>query len=214
VLDAWERLAQELGRLPTREEVVRRAVPQLIEQERWADHRDRAERAAREVLEALDRKRLPLANDREDEEGEERKPGITPPSPGPGPEEVVINSEQIQAWCQQACKILGPEQGQKWVVAFVLHERKLERTPWEEIAGWLREPDSLVHKFWGTVWEAYGLNGCVPGSWREIQELFAVPPPILSDDLTKSSANLRQWYSRANGELERHGSPRARPPAG
>lgn len=206
-LDAWEELAQELDRLPTRAEVVERATSRLLKQERhhnaeseeqydsperksrWNEPRARA--AVEEVLDALERKKLPLWEEWEEDEGEEV--GVMVPSPMPGPEELLINRELIREWCRSACRVLGEAQGQKWTAVWVLKE--LEEAKEKEVVDWLKASNCPAHGFWPDICKAYRLDGCIPGSWQEIQVLFAVPPPTLKE------GNLRQWYWRATERL-------------
>ncbi|MCS7222807.1 MAG: sigma-70 family RNA polymerase sigma factor [Anaerolineae bacterium] len=186
-LDAYEELAQELVRLPTRREVVERAASRLLKP---GPHRN-----VEEVLDALERQKLPLWE--EWEEDEEEEVGVVVPSPGPGPEETLISNERIHELCQSARHFLGETQGQKWIIWFVLKE--LEEVKENEMVNWLKEPNCPAHHFWPNIYERFSLNGYVPGSWQEIQRLFATPPPTLIE------GNLRQWYWRAKKPLIKAG---------
>ena len=217
VLDVREQLAQEQGRKSTREEIEGQ-VPDAREQPdqkrrqkstreeieervlsrlregggRWM-REARARKAIKEVLDALERKKVPLWDEPEEEEEEGPSRGEIIPAPGPSLEERAINRDLIREWCQKVCGVLGEKQGQKWFVAFIL--RKLEGAEYWELIDWLSVFNSPAHGFWPDVCEQYGLSGCVPTSWQEVQDLFAVPPPTLSE------GGLRQWYRRGRDRL-------------
>lgn len=216
VLDAGEELAQELSRLPTRAKVVERALSRLLKQERhhgaeseeqhdspgqksrWNEPRARA--AVEEVLDALERKKIPLWEEQAEKEGEKNvKTGAVVPSPEPGPQERLISCERIRAWCRSVCRALGEEQGQKFIIMFVLRELELEKVSEQALVDWLRKPNCQADSLWPHVCKAYGLNGCVPGSWDKVRALFATPPPTLA------TGALRQWYHHVKERLIRVG---------
>jgi RNA polymerase sigma factor (sigma-70 family) len=192
VLDVWEQLAQEQGGKSTREEIEERVLSRLREGGGKRMSEARARKAIKEVLDALERTIVPLWDEPEEEE-EGVSVGVSISTQGPDPEKRAINRALLREWCQKVCGVLGREQGQKWVVAFIL--RKQEGAEYWELVDWLRTSNSPAHGFWPDVCEKCGLNGCVPASWPEVQHLFAVPPPTLSEE------SLRQWYGRGRNQL-------------
>jgi hypothetical protein len=220
VLDVWEQLAQEQGGKSTREKIegqVPDAREQPAQKQRQKSTREeieervlsrlregggkrmseaRARKAIKEVLDALERKKVPLWDEPEEEE-EGVSGGVSISTQEPGPEKIAINRALLREWCQKVCSVLGEEQGHRWFVAFTLKE--LEGAKERELIDWLRASNSPAHGFWPDVCEEYGLNGCVPASWPEVQGLFAVPPPTLSE------GGLRQWYGRGWGRLDEAG---------
>ena len=216
VLDVWEQLAQEQGGKSTREKIegqVPDAREQPAQKQRQKSTREeieervlsrlregggkrmseaRARKAIKEVLDALERTIVPLWDEPEEEE-EGVSGGVSISTQEPDPEKRAINRALLREWCQKVCGVLGREQGQKWVVAFIL--RKQEGAEYWELVDWLRTSNSPAHGFWPDVCEKCGLNGCVPASWPEVQHLFAVPPPTLSE------GGLRQWYGRGRNQL-------------
>lgn len=94
---------------------------------------------------------------------------------------------------QKRYRVIRFTNEEKWFIWSILKE--LEGVMEKEMVQWLEAPNCPAHSFWPDIHKRYSLNGCIPGSWQEIQVLFAVPPPTLKE------GNLRQWYWRATERL-------------
>jgi RNA polymerase sigma factor (sigma-70 family) len=177
---AMRQLSQTLQREPTMEEVVQAS--------------GLAHNMVQHLMQRVERPDVRIA-DGEGESPEDRE-GVVLPAAEVPPEARLLARERLRAKVQAWIQPLGPEQGSKWLVLYILHEAELFGYEWAEIADFLTDTSAEIAPLWAEVCEPF--TGLIPQTWADVCKCFRTPAPLLN------AGALRQWYGRLRRPLLDH----------
>ncbi len=184
VIDTYEQLQQALLREPTVDEVAQAGnVPVKVVKELFVHWQGRT---------------VPLPE--EDEENEEGVRHIVPPAlQTPSPEYEIVRTEEVKSGCEAATQHLTTNDGVKFLVLAILHEKDpagyTEGYEWSAIAEMLADPAWGPNPPWEQVRADFPHLSGLPTTWPQVCALFQYPPPLLTENA------LKQWYSRMKRRL-------------
>ena len=97
-----------------------------------------------------------------DEWGDEAEDegGVVLPSPAAPLDVRLLSQEHLQERSQALIRLLGPENGPKWLILHLLHEYEPFAYEWPEIARFLADASAEIAPLW--KWVSKPLAGVVP----------------------------------------------------